>query len=342
MSVTIWTTTNCNLKCKYCYEIKNKQRNLSSKIYYIDVYKLLGWIRKNELGKDRIMFHGGEPLLKFSTIKKVTEYLSKKKQLPERMGLTTNGMVWNIEIEQFFQKYKTLFEKDMSISIDGTEDMHNKCRRTLSNTRSYNKVIETQKKLINIFPELRARMTITPDYIDNFYDGIRNLVELGFKSISASLDDYDGTWTEEHMFILKEQLIKVIEFWKVNQNLRLPFIESIRYRRPKGKCKFSYNIYPNGDIYPCAAVTGMYDFCIGNVVKGLDFEKINKIRQKLNVEYDVCKSCNNIKYCIHNRCQLVNYTLTNNYTFPNILGCRIERIKFELEEYLSSYINYIT
>lgn len=342
MGVTIWTTANCNLKCKYCYEEKSKQRDFSSKIHYIDVYKLLDWIKKNEMGKDRIIFHGGEPLLKFSRIKEITECLDKEKNLPECMGLTTNGMVWNVEIEQFFEKYKTLFEKDISISIDGTESTHDKSRRTLSNEGSYSRVIKTQKKLIKIFPDLRARMTITPDCVYSLYDGVRSLVDLGFRNISASLDDYDDRWSEEHILILKEQLIKVIEFWKVNQNLRLPFINTIRHRKPSGNCKFSYNIYPNGDLYPCVAVTGINDFCVGNVIEGLDLEKINKIRQKLDREYDVCKNCNNIKYCIHNRCQLVNYALNNDFNCPNILGCRMERLKLELEEYLSSYINYIT
>lgn len=342
MSVVIWTTTECNLQCKYCYELKRKQRD-NSKLSYIETNKIVEWIKKEEVGKDIIIFHGGEPLIKFATIKKITESLFKIKQLPEHMELTTNGMVWNKDIEYFFHKYKKLFEHNISLSIDGIESVHNKNRKTIYGTGSYEKVIETQNKLIKIFPELRARMTITPDNVGNLYEGIINLINLKFKVISASLDSYDNRWSEEHIQILKEQIIKIIKFWKKNRHLTLPFINDIQYRKPRGKCNFSYNIYPNGDLYPCISVTGITKFCIGNVIEGIRSEKVKKVRRNLNKKYELCENCNNINYCIHYRCRLINYALYNNFNRPNVLGCRIESLKLELNKYfISDNINNTT
>ncbi len=341
MGVTIWTTTDCNLQCEYCYELKSEQRNNLSKKTYMQVSQILEWLKKNDLGKDRIIFHGGEPLLRFSVIKEITESLNEKNRLPQRMGLTTNGTIWNDEIECFFAKYRFLFQEDMSISIDGTEHMHDRFRKTVSGDGSYKKVLATQKKMIKIFPQLRVRMTITPDDLEHLCEGIKSLADLGFQTISADLDYYDQRWSENHMQILKEQVIQIIEFWKSNPHLRLPFVDSIRYRRSKGKCIFSYNIYPNGDIYPCIAVTGVEDFCIGNVIDGFDCKKIEELKEKLSQEYQLCKTCNNKKFCVHNRCKFVNYVLNDSFDLPSFLGCRIENLKLELEQYLSPYINYI-
>lgn len=340
MSVTIWTTTGCNMKCKYCYEMQSKQRN--SKVIRLTDEKidaLIEWIKNSSLANDSIMFHGGEPLLNFDAIQSIVTKLETANRLPQRMGLTTNGMVWNNKIEDFFKEYKTLFEKNMSLSIDGIELVHNMNRRTKLDEDSYRKVVETKERMLVLFPELRARMTVTSDSVGKLYDGVISLVNMGFKTVTAALDEYDENWNESHISILKEEIKKIVEYWSENKELRLPYINGLLYRNTRGVCKFSYNIYPNGDIYPCMAVTGIKKFCIGNVQSGLNMDKIKELNEEIRGEYEICSTCNNIKYCIHNRCRLVNYTMNKNYNIPNILGCRMESVQFQIRKEMSSLLN---
>lgn len=111
MDCTVWTTKNCNLNCKYCYEHDNKENgNMSS---YIED-KTLNKIKKTILNSNEdihlIQFHGGEPLLNFKLIQKFVEEIEKiKGNSTIKYGLTTNGTIWNTEIDEFFKHHKKSF-----------------------------------------------------------------------------------------------------------------------------------------------------------------------------------------------------------------------------------------
>ena len=59
MTFTIYLTTECNFKCKYCYEQFSDHLNLSEK----NAFKIVDYIMGVTNEDITIVFMGGEPLL---------------------------------------------------------------------------------------------------------------------------------------------------------------------------------------------------------------------------------------------------------------------------------------
>lgn len=333
MNINIWTTNKCNLNCTYCYEKSNRQKGTDNTTI-MTTNNVIKWISSIANKYESINFHGGEPLLNYKIIIYITDFLKKKEILPKKMGMTTNGTVWNEELKRYFQKYRDLYMYDMSISIDGTEKSHNTTRIALDHTNSYKEMIETKKELMNIFPYLRARMTVTTDNVTNLYENVRHVAELGFNSIAPVLDIYDKSWNEDGMACLKEEMLKIIDYWRKNKYINIAFINEILYRRPKSKCQFSYNISVEGDIYPCIDAVGREEFCIGNVRDGIRTGIVNELYHMVDSDYEFCKSCTNVRYCDNNRCKFINYVVEKSNDIPSKVGCRFEALKYEVSKYL--------
>lgn len=88
MVINLWITKQCNLRCKYCYE--NQQFNRYDIIDRID--EIILWLKTNIIDIEKIIFHGGEPLLKFSYIRQiVSELVALKPNI--KFGITTNGTI---------------------------------------------------------------------------------------------------------------------------------------------------------------------------------------------------------------------------------------------------------
>ncbi len=114
----IWLTRKCNLRCKYCYE-GEKTSHADFPENYID--DLIGFIQKNSRNERviNVNFHGGEPLLRFETMKKICGSLSRIEQ-KVFYSMTTSGLLLNQEILDFIVQNQ--FE--LSVSVDGTEFAH--------------------------------------------------------------------------------------------------------------------------------------------------------------------------------------------------------------------------
>lgn len=336
MGITIWTTTQCNLQCSYCYERKTGQKEQVQVLTDCDA--VLHWLEKTHLWEDSIHFHGGEPLLNFKFMSRLIDVLDKKGILPKRIEFTTNGTIMNEEIVEFIKKYSDRIT--ISISIDGTLETHDACRKTKADEGTY-QIVEANIQRLKRQTDacLWARMTVTPDTVANLYKNVKHLVKMGFRQIGAALDSHDLNWNEEDIDILRNEIFKLISFWKRNQGYYVPFVNDIINRRPKGRCTFSYNIYADGNIYPCIAVAGMKDYNIGSIEKGIDKEKEKCLYANVHEDYAQCISCENKKYCVVNRCKFMNVNISKKRE-PNILDCRLEALKLELESELADYMYY--
>lgn len=83
MSIVLFITNACNLRCPYCYEWQKKTQKIDMK--YID--KAIKVFDKTLLG---FSFFGGEPFLEFEYIKEIYTYIKQRK--PEAfISINTNG-----------------------------------------------------------------------------------------------------------------------------------------------------------------------------------------------------------------------------------------------------------
>ena len=88
LGLTIATTTGCNFACPYCFE-----KGTEAFVMNEDVEKRVVELVNNSISTSLfVTWYGGEPLLNFETIKRLTECFSKIERL-DHIGysLITNG-----------------------------------------------------------------------------------------------------------------------------------------------------------------------------------------------------------------------------------------------------------
>lgn len=85
-----------------------------------------------------IGFYGGEPMIEFDLIKKCIEYakeIFKGKDI--QFSITTNGTLINKKIIRYFVKNKV----NLTISLDGPKEVHDKNRRFCNGSGTFDKII---------------------------------------------------------------------------------------------------------------------------------------------------------------------------------------------------------
>ncbi|MBR5761872.1 MAG: radical SAM protein, partial [Lachnospiraceae bacterium] len=335
-SFTIVVTTECNLNCTYCYEKHFNRAVMTREVAEKTVEFIKNKIKENKLEYVIIRFHGGEPLLNTEVIKFIMDELETQ---PCKIGyfMTTNATLIKEEMLPFLRKIDAL-----SVSMDGTEEEHDRNRIDKGGKGTYQRVLEKVKLLLEYMPNLTARMTVTPDTYKNIYTNFISLSELGIRNIDPFLDFTSDVWTSEmlaeYMDEMKKVAIYIKEKEKENITIRTAMIGTATTKTKNTLCgggKTSFSITPEGNIYPCMEVAFNKAFLLGNVEAGCDncelLEEIEKVGHERNKS---CDGCGRYDYCMVTRCKIVNYAHTGDYNLPKPIMCANEHIKLGLEKYL--------
>lgn len=217
-------TEQCNLHCRYCFEI-----NKSSRFMPLELAKRL---LANELGQEngpkkyQIDLVGGEPLLHFDLIKEIVEYGKLNVKLWAKkfwFVIGTNLMLLNPERERWLEENKHCVI--LSTSLDGTREAHNHYRCC-----SYDAVANNLPFYRRLYPFQGVKMTIGPDTIGSVYEGIRNIESMGL--LVAANVVYEPVWgdLENKKACLEKfsrQLQILIRYYESKPNARLPNLLSL-------------------------------------------------------------------------------------------------------------------
>ena len=335
MDITFWTTMDCNLNCAYCY---NRANNNIKKEYMLrdTAKKAIELFRKIEhFGGDDlyINFHGGEPLLNCEVIESIMNELEQN--IPrDRIiyGITTNGTIQTDIAKQILKKIDNI-----SVSIDGNKENHNKYRVYSDGRGSFDNDISFAKELQKR-KNIRVRMTVTRQTLPNMKETIAFLIDEGFKEIVPILDMYDSRWKEDDEQAVMTEFKKIKEYLDDNnlKNIVVGQVTKMPFTL-KGICSGGidgFHVLPTGDIYPCSMVVGDEEWKIGDVEKGLDSEKI-KLIQTINMQkVKSCQGCNFYNYCEGPRCKLVNKKITGNFFEASAIMCLQSRVALKMMNYL--------
>jgi len=173
-TITIFLTTKCNLRCKYCYASGGENP------YDID----FGFVKTalNRLDKQNcnIAFHGGgEPFQAFGFMKKIADY-ARLKFKKVSLSVSTNGMLTDEKIDWIIDNFNGI-----NLSADGPPLIQDVQRPLVGNKPSSNLLENTLKKFddLNWSKNLGARSTISSfsvkkseEIVDYFHEfGIVNL-----------------------------------------------------------------------------------------------------------------------------------------------------------------------
>jgi len=227
----------------------------------------------------RVTFFGGEPLLEFELIKHITCYIEKKAKRTVNLDIVTNGTLLNDEI--------LCFAHDNNIHIGVSYD------GLLNDTNRVNEdgnpvlVIDDLTDVIMKF-KMSSLSVIDVNNVNIWHKNVLRLKELGFKAMNFFID-YQSHWKAEHVKLLRREFFKIadsyIQWAKNGDKIDITKIDdmvaaySSKFGLSKTKVNrdFVYSISVNGDVYPYASAVGNENLNLGNVVSGMNQERLEKV-----------------------------------------------------------------
>lgn len=126
-SYTIFTTTDCNARCFYCFELGHSRIPMSCET----AEKVVRYIKNHCNGKEvHINWFGGEPLYNMKAIDVITDGLHRE-NIKFRSKMVTNGYLFDQEI--ISRAVCQWHLKRVQITLDGTEKIYNKIKAFIYN-----------------------------------------------------------------------------------------------------------------------------------------------------------------------------------------------------------------
>lgn len=154
--ITLEVTERCNMRCRYCifsdhYPMRRGHgvQDMSLEVALAAVELLLKHSEATE--NIAICFYGGEPLLNFSLIKQVVDYVNQRIRNKEiSFHITTNGILLGMpEITKFLYQHRF----HILVSIDGPQNRHDANRLTTTGKPTWETVVHNLEALQRIDSE---------------------------------------------------------------------------------------------------------------------------------------------------------------------------------------------
>lgn len=290
----------CNMCCEYCfYTDETAKRETSS--YGMMTLDTLEQIIKKALsfaeGYCSVLFQGGEPTLAGLDFYKAVIAFEQKWNINKvtiENSIQTNGLLIDEEWAQFLHQNHFL----VGISLDGTKDVHDKCRKDHKYEGTFQQVMHTIELFRKYHVEFNILSVVTKHTISHTKEIYAFFKEMGFEwqqyiPCLNPLDEHDVCYdyslsSEDYATFLKE----LFDCWY--EEAKSGHLRYVRYfiglmnllcRRAPGACEMNgvcsrqFVIEADGSIFPCDFYM-LDEWNLGNFVTD-SFEAIEKRREEL-------------------------------------------------------------
>lgn len=332
-NITFQATDDCNLRCSYCYQICKGHHSmpLDTAKKFIDMIfdgrtdPNSKFYEGTTLGLT-FDFIGGEPLLEIDLIDQIIDYIELKLnecpvdctwQLFHAYSLCSNGTLYfTPKVQKFIRKYDYLI--GISITIDGCQELHDKCRLFPNGEGSYelakNAGLDVMARGLD-----GTKMTFSPDNITYVFKGFKNMIELGYTIIFGNCV-FEDVWDTETAKVYYQELKKIADYIADNSlndkvyfrvfdpNNYHPLVEDDMHMRWCGTTTNMYSLDWKGDIYSCIR---FMESSLGDKVPPLPIGNIEHGIGETDKEKEILKKFD-------------NYT-KKNISKPECLACPIEQ-----------------
>lgn len=300
---TIYTTTDCNARCFYCYEMSGTRRTPMSADTASDVADFI----INNCGSDpvHISWFGGEPLYNLSAIDIITEKLSEN-QIQFNSTMVSNGYLFDDDV---VEKAKSNWNLNrVQITLDGTEDVYNRNKAYIykDGISPFIKVTDNIERLLKSGIRVNIRLNMNLDNAPDLYKLIDFLDKRYSSDDKKILSVYSALITDSKTNLVVDKAAVTQEQIKLNG-----YIESkgfLRSEKMSSKTKMNYcmadsdssvTITPEGKIGKCEHYFDS-DFC-GDIYNGIDKDKF-KSWAELIPPIEECKTCPLYPKCQYPKC----------------------------------------
>ena len=161
-NLTLELTEDCNLRCKYCiYNPSHANfREFTKKKMTFETAKKAIDIFNDHTGYDEelyIGFYGGEPLMNYKLLKQCVEYAEESMRDKKiNFSMTTNATLITKRVSEFLIDHPF----QITISLDGPEEVHDRNRIFINNKGSYQATMRGIKNLVEVSQEKGVRPPI--------------------------------------------------------------------------------------------------------------------------------------------------------------------------------------
>lgn len=328
--LVLWTTSKCNLKCKYCYAATENKSDMS----FDTAKSAIDYLKDNKL---KIQFAGGEPLLNFELIRKIYYYVSEKKY-DVIFQMQTNGTLITAEMADELKKINIA----MGISIDGPPDINEILRGKTE------LLIQGMNNLARAGVMVNINSVVTETNVDRLFELADVAIYFGnVAGIGLDLLRNAGNAVKNEAIVknaspqkLRQGIIELYKRFELISKLtgKKLYVRSVREAERRllfsnGICDKnycyasmgrSYVVLPSGNVYPCGSLINNVAYYMGNIK---DSDKLKEISLKPSVATE-CDYCEYYAFC-SGGCP--SRLLVNNIdSIENSLDCIMKKVSFEL------------
>ena len=167
---TIFTTTDCNARCFYCYELGRSRIPMSAET----AHKVVRYIKDHCGGEEvKLNWYGGEPLFNQKVIDIICAELEQA-GVKFTSKMISNGYLLDRTTIQKAQECWNL--KWVQITLDGTEEVYNKVKAFIYRQESpYKVVMENIKHLLDAEITVHVRMNMDLHNAENLLQLVEEL-----------------------------------------------------------------------------------------------------------------------------------------------------------------------
>ena len=297
-SFTILTTTDCNARCFYCYELNSRRMTMSDKTARDAADYIL---RVSGGEKVKLSWFGGEPLYNLRAIDIISEKLRESgAEYSSRM--TSNGYLFD---EEIVKRAADLWHvRHLQITIDGTKERYLKTKAYIYHDDSaYERVMNNIRLLLEHQIRVTVRLNMNRNNADNLMALCGELFDRfggreGFAVCPVLLKSFVGDVGE---FDTDDEAVAC--YMKLKDKLRQMEMltrESLLRELPAHRCMADNNtcevIMPDGSIGKCEHFSEAD--IIGTIYSSDRDQALIDLWKEQITDAEICRDCPMFPRCI--------------------------------------------
>lgn len=296
--ITILPTLDCNFNCWYCYE-KHPKGYLNAEIQKSIIKHVIWQIKENKISQLQLDWFGSEPLMYFYEVvfplSKTIKNLCVKNKVFFSNVITTNGFLME---EKIISDFKKISLNHFQITLDGSENQHNKVKKNINNELSYRKIIENIIALVksNDLANVSIRINYTKDnlhsieeIINDIPQNIRQRIEVFFQQVWQTQKVGCEINVKEYKEIFKNEGF-ISPLYKIQNNFYKCYADTIN----------QFVISTDGKVFKCTARDFATTENDGELLKNGKIswnQTFFKKMSKTTIKNTNCLNCNFLPAC---------------------------------------------
>lgn len=249
--VTVFTTTECNARCHYCYEAGCHKRTMTERVA-MDVAK---FIEARAAPGLHLKWFGGEPLCNPSAIDTICKYLQEHGVEYDSSMVTNGYLIGQHNAGQLLSLWRL---SRVQVTLDGTEENYNRIKGYAISGNPFGQVIRNIGYLLGLGVRVDIRLNLSMDNYEDLNDLTDMLLEQ-FGKYRGLVNVYShplfecGVFqpTEEERALLYDRYIALQDRIAEYGIGRRPGIPRIRYTNCMADDGVSTVILPGGELSLC-------------------------------------------------------------------------------------------